>query len=42
MNLSKADGFLVLVAKEASHGALDDGKNNLRSNGYTLEKSKSD
>jgi hypothetical protein len=42
MTLSKVDGFLVLIAKEDSHAALEDGKNDLRSYGYTFVDSKSD
>lgn len=30
MNLSKADSFLVLVAKEDSHAALENGENHMR------------
>lgn len=42
MDLSKADGFLVLVAKKDSHGTLEDGENNLRSDGCMFAESKSD
>lgn len=42
VNLSRAGGFLVLVAKEDSHASLENGENHMNRNMDSPGESKSD